>query len=68
MIEVGRNNIIVRNVDKKSEQYKKALYNFSLYDKVYHKYTFTAFYEDGNDLYFPSSITLEKQVSGSIFG
>lgn len=59
MIEVGRNNIIVRNVDKKSEQYKKALYNFSLYDKVYHKYTFTAFYEDGNDLYFPSSITLE---------
>jgi len=29
-----------------------------LYDKVYHKYTFSAFFENGDDLYFPSSITL----------
>jgi type I site-specific restriction endonuclease len=58
MIEVGRNNIIVRNVDFKSNEYRNVMYNFSLYDKVLHKYTFSAFYTNENDLYFPSSITL----------
>ena len=60
MIEVGRNSIVVRNVDKKSEEYKKAQYLYSLYDKVTHKYTFSAYMEEDNDLYFPSSITLEE--------
>jgi len=58
MIEVGRNNIIVRNVNLSSKEYRNAEYAFSLYDRVTHKYTFSAFYIEGNDLYFPSSITL----------
>lgn len=58
MIEVGRDNIVVRNVNLQSKNYKDAEYMFSLYDKVTHKYTFNAFYVEGNDLYFPSSITL----------
>jgi len=60
MIEVGRNNIIVRNVDPESREYKTAQMRYSLYDKVTHKYTFHAFYQYGNDLYFPSSIGLEE--------
>jgi hypothetical protein len=56
----GRNSIIIRNVNKDSEDYKNALYKYSLYDKVYRKYTFSAFFEDGNDLYFPSSITVNE--------
>jgi len=60
MIEVGRNNIVVRNVSKDSKEYKNALYKYSLYDKVYRKYTFSAFIEYGNDLYFPASITLDE--------
>ena len=60
MIEVGRNSIVVRNVDLKSEEYKKAQYIYSLYDKVIHKYTFSAFLEENGDLYFPSSITVEE--------
>ena len=58
MIEVGRNSIIVRGVDKKSSSYTNARYKYSLYDKVQHKYTFSAYYENGNDLYFPSSVTV----------
>lgn len=58
MIEVGRNNIIVRNISDKSKEFKDAQYKFSLYDKVLHKYTFSAFSYENGDLYFPSSITL----------
>jgi superfamily II DNA or RNA helicase len=60
MIEVGRCNIIVRNVDTNSKEYKSALMRYSLYDKVTHKYTFHAFYQYENDLYFPSSITVDE--------
>lgn len=45
---------------KPSQEYRNALYQYSLYDKIYHKYTFSAFVEDGDDLYFPSSITLKS--------
>lgn len=56
MIEVGRNSIIVRNVNFKSQEYKNAVYRFSVYDNVTHKYSFSAFSQIGNDLYFPASI------------
>jgi superfamily II DNA or RNA helicase len=58
MIEVGRNSIVVRNVDQKSPEYKKANFTYSLYDKVYHKYTFNAYTLIDNDMYFPASITV----------
>lgn len=63
MIEVGRNNIIVRNVKEDSHEYKKAIYDFSLYDSVLHKYTFSVFSKNNNDLYFPASLTLERVQS-----
>lgn len=58
MIEVGRNNIIIRNVDKNSAGYKSMFKQFSLYDRVLHKYTFSIFQEEGNDIYLPASVTL----------
>lgn len=60
MIEVSRNNIIIRDVDTNSSEYKKLLYKYSLYDKLYRKYTFSAFYVEGSDVYLPSSIGLEE--------
>lgn len=63
MIEVGRNSIIVRNVDHDSDDYARVKRAFSLYDKVYHKYTFCAFTEIGNDLYFPASIGVQTLAS-----
>jgi superfamily II DNA or RNA helicase len=60
MIEVGRNSIIVRNIDLKSQAYKNVNYQYSLYDKVYRKYTMSAFTLIDNDLYFPSSIGLDQ--------
>lgn len=60
MIEVGRNSIIVRNIDKKSEAFKKISRAYSLYDKVYHKYTFSVFTVIDNDMYFPASIGVEN--------
>ena len=59
MIEVGRNSIVVRNVDLESKEFKNANYNYSLYDKVLHKYTFSAFTRIDNDLYFPASVGVE---------
>lgn len=56
MIEVGRNSIIVRNVDSGSKEFKKAAAIYSLYDKVLHKYVFSAFVQIDNDLYFPASL------------
>jgi superfamily II DNA or RNA helicase len=60
MIEVGRNSIVVRNVDVESKEFKNANYNYSLYDKVLHKYTFSAFTRIDNDLYFPASVGVEE--------
>jgi len=57
MIEVGRNSIVVRDVDITSQEFKNMNYNYSLYDKVLHKYTFSAFTTIDKDIYFPSSVT-----------
>ena len=59
MIEVNRNSIIIRNVDTASKEYKNLVFKLSLYDKVQHRYTFSAFVQDENDLYIPSSVTLK---------
>ena len=60
MIEVGRNSIIVRNVDKDSNEFKKVNYAYSLYDKVKHKYVFSVFTVIDSDLYFPASIGVDN--------
>lgn len=60
MIEVSRNNIVIRNVENDSAELKKLTYKYSLYDKLYRKYTFSAFFRDGNDLYIPSSVGVEE--------
>jgi superfamily II DNA or RNA helicase len=59
LIEVGRNSIVVRDVDTKSTQFRNLNYNYSLYDKVQHKYTFSAFVQIDKDVYFPASISPE---------
>ena len=56
MIEVGRNSIVVRNVDLESKAFKNVNYHYSLYDKVYRKYTMSAFTVIDKDIYFPASI------------
>jgi len=58
MIEIRQNSIVVRNVDLKSEEFKKIKYRFSLYDPVRFKYSFSIFTIIDNDLYFPSSVSL----------
>lgn len=60
LIEVYRNSIIVRNIDTDSQEYRKAVSTFSTYDRVYRKYTFSAFLNYNNDLYFPASIGLQR--------
>jgi len=60
MIEVGRNSIVVRDVNMESQDFKNINYNYSLYDRVLHKYTFSAFTVIDNDLYFPASIGQEE--------
>lgn len=58
MIEVGRNNIIIRNVDEKSNGFKKITSTFSLYDKVLHKYTASVYTYENGDIFLPSSVSL----------
>lgn len=60
MIEVGRNSIVVRDVNLESQDFKNMNYNYSLYDRVLHKYTFSAFTVIDKDLYFPASISVEE--------
>lgn len=57
MIEVGRNSIVVRNIDTGSAEFKKAQSIFSLYDKVQFKYTFNVYTIIDNDMYFPTTVT-----------
>lgn len=59
MIEIGRNSIIVRDVDQKSDAFKRIYSAYSLYDRVYHKYTFSVFTMIDNDMYFPASIGVD---------
>lgn len=56
MIEVGRNSIVIRNVDKDSKSFKNVRYKYGIYDKVYRKYKSTAYTEIDQDLYFPASV------------
>jgi superfamily II DNA or RNA helicase len=60
MIEIGRNSIVVRDVDLESQEFKNINYNYSLYDRVLHKYTFSAFTIIDKDMYFPASISVEE--------
>lgn len=59
MIEVGRTSIVIRNVDMESNEFKKIRYQFSIFDKIQHKYTFSAYTNIEDDLYFPSTITVD---------
>jgi len=60
MIEVGRNSIVIRNISFDSQDFKNINYNYSLFDKVVHKYTFSAFTVIDKDLYFPASVGIEE--------
>jgi superfamily II DNA or RNA helicase len=60
LIEVGRNSIVVRNIDVDSQEFKNMNYNYSLYDKVLHRYTFSAFTIIDKDIYFPASVTVQE--------
>jgi len=60
MIEVGRNSIVIRNVDFKSQNFKNFNYNFSLYDKVLHKYTFSIYTIIDKNIYLPASIGTDE--------
>ena len=60
MIEVGRNSIIVRNVDKDSNEFKKVNYAYSLYDKVKHKYVFSDITERDTDIKYPKKINVDN--------
>lgn len=62
MIEIGRNSIVVRNVDFESKEFKRANAIYSLYDKVQHKYSFSAFTIIDNDVYFPASIGINEII------
>lgn len=59
MIETGRSSIVIRNVDLESKEYKKFHHTFSVYDKIQHKHTFSAFTVIDNDVYVPASIGAE---------
>lgn len=63
MIEVGRNSIVVRNVDLESTEFKKLNSTFSLYDQVQHKYTFGIFTIIDKDIYLPESVGYERLQS-----
>ena len=60
MIEVGRNSLVIRDVDFNSKEFKNINYNYSLFDRVIHKYTFSAFTTIDKDLYFPASVGVEE--------
>jgi superfamily II DNA or RNA helicase len=60
MIEVSRNSIVIRDADLDSKDFKNMNYNYSLYDRVLHKYTFSAFTVIDKDIHFPASIGPES--------
>lgn len=59
MIEVGRNSIVIRNVDLESKEFKTLRYNLSTWDKATFKYTFSAFTVIDKDIYIPASFTVD---------
>lgn len=56
IIEVGRNSIVIRNVDMESQNFKNFNYNFAVWDHVTHKYTMTAYTVLGKDIYIPATV------------
>lgn len=60
MIEVSRNNIIIRNIDDNSAELKRLIHKFSLYDKLYRKYTFSIFHKDNDVIFIPASVGVEN--------
>ena len=59
MIEVHRNNIIIRNVDVSSTEYDKFVKAYSEWNKLLHKYESNIINKIGNDIYIPSSIGVD---------
>ena len=59
MIEVHRNNIIIRNVDIRSVEYDKFVKAYSEWNKLLHKYESNIINKIGNDIYIPSSIGVD---------
>ncbi len=59
MIEVGRNNIVIRDVDFNTKEYDDFYKAFSVYDKVCFRYVNNVFTIVNNDVYIPSSITAD---------
>lgn len=59
-MKFGRNSIVVRNVDENSSEFKKMRNAFSLYDKVQHKYTFSAYTIIDSDVYIPATVSVNS--------
>lgn len=59
MIEENRNSIIVRNVNTDSLEFSKFERAFSIYDLVYHQYSFHAYTLLDGNLYVPATVTPE---------
>lgn len=59
MIEVGRNSIIIRDVDFESDEYQKFFNSFSIYDPIIHKRTTNVITIIDKDIYVPASIGAE---------
>ena len=60
MIEIGRNGIIIRNVDLESADYKRFFHTFSVYDEIYHKSISSVITVIDNDVYVPSTINIRS--------
>ena len=63
MIEENRNSIIVRGVKTDSPEFSKFERAFSIYDLVYHQYTFHAYTIIDGNLYVPATVTPETMQS-----
>jgi superfamily II DNA or RNA helicase len=59
MIEENRNSIIIRDVKTDSVEFSKFERAFSIYDLVYHKYTFHSYALIDGNLYVPATVTPE---------
>lgn len=56
MIEYGYNSIVIRNVDKNSENFKKFHSTFSSWNKVTFSYDFSIYTEYNGDIYIPRGV------------
>lgn len=59
MIEVHRNNIVIRNIDTASTEYDKFIRAYSRWDKVYHKFESDIINMIDGDIYIPSSLGVD---------